>query len=74
MAQAMIDYQREVEEQKAIQQMEMKEKTDMKKFLNSFSMLESQPDPDFFQDDNDDKKKKRKHKNIAGPRLRQEIF
>ena len=67
MAQAMIDYQREVEDQKAIQQMEMKEKTDMKKLLNSFSMLESQPDPDSFQDDNDDQKKKRKHKNIAGP-------
>ena len=48
MAQAMIDYQREVEEQKAIQQMEMKEKTDMEKLVNSFSMLESQPDPDFF--------------------------
>ena len=52
----------------------MKEKTDMEKLLNSFSMLENHPEPDFFQDNNDDQKKKRKHKNIAVPRLRQEIF
>ena len=58
----MIDYQREVEEQKAIQQMEMKEKTDMEKLLNSFSMLESQLDSDFFQDYNDDQKKKKQKK------------
>ena len=45
----------------------------MENLLNSFSMLES----DFFQVNNDDqkkKKKRRKLKNIAIPRLRQEIF
>ena len=65
----MIDYQREVEEQKAIQQMEMKEKTDMEKLLNSFSMLESQPDPGFFQDDNDDQKKKKKTQKFSSTNL-----
>ena len=58
----MIDYQGEVEEQKAMQQMEMKEKTDMVKLLNSFNMLESQPDPDFFQDNNDDQETKKTQK------------
>ena len=58
----MIDYQGEVEEQKAMQQMEMKEKTDMVKVLNSFNMLESQQDQDFFQDNNDDKKIKKTQK------------
>ena len=58
----MIDYQGEVEEQKAMQQMEMKEKTDMVKVLNSFNMLESQQDQDFFQDNNDDQKTKKTQK------------
>ena len=57
MAQAMIDYQKEIEN-KQIQQMEREEKADTEKLLKTFSTLESQPGPDFFQDDNDAQKKK----------------
>ena len=38
--------------------MEREEKADMEKLLKTFSTLESQPDPDFFQDDNHVPKKK----------------
>ena len=42
----------------------MKEKTDMEKLLNSFSMLENHPEPDFFQGNNDDQKKKKENTKI----------
>ena len=38
--------------------MEREKKADMEKLLKTFSMLEIQPDPDFFQDNNDVQKKK----------------
>ena len=67
MAQTMTDYQKEIEN-KQTQQMEREKKADMEKLLKTFSTLESQPDPDFFQDDND------VPKNTAAPKLRLEIF
>ena len=59
MAQAMIDYQKELEN-KRNQQMEREEKADVEKLLKTFNTLDSQPDPDFFQDDNNVSKKKTK--------------
>ena len=40
--------------------METEEKIDVQKYLSSFCPPESQPDPDFFQDDNDDTKIRKK--------------
>ena len=59
MAQAMIDYQREIENQQTTQQMETGKKSDLQKHLSTFCPAESQPDPDFFQDDNDNKERKK---------------
>ena len=53
----MIDYQKELEN-KQNQQMEREEKADMEKVLKTFNTLESQPDPDFFQDDNEVQRRK----------------
>ena len=40
--------------------MEREEKADVEKLLKTFNTLDSQPDPDFFQDDNNVSKKKTK--------------
>ena len=53
----MIDYQKELEK-KQNQQMEREEKAGIVKLLKTFNTLESQPDPDFFQDNNNVSKKK----------------
>ena len=55
----MRDYQREIENQQTTQQIETDEKSDLQKYLSTFCPPESQPDPDFFQDDNDYKKKRK---------------
>ena len=57
MTQAMIDYQKEIEN-KQNQQMEREEKADVEKLLKTFSTLENQLYPYFFQEDNDVPKKK----------------
>ena len=61
MSAALIDYQREIENRQAIQQMETEEKLEIQKFLSAFSPAPfmSQPDLDFRQDDNDDRKKRK---------------
>ena len=56
----MIDYQREIENQQTTQQIERDKKSDLQKHLSAFCPPESQPDPDFFQDDNDIKIIKKK--------------
>ena len=59
MPQAMIDYQNKIESSQRLQETkETEEKTDMEK-LSTFCTLESQPDPDFFQDNKDAQKKKK---------------
>ena len=49
MSAALIDYQREIENRQAIQQMETEEKLEIQKFLSAFSPAPfmSQPDLDF---------------------------
>ena len=69
----MIDYQKEIEN-KQTQQMERKEKADMEKLLKTFSTLESQPDPDFFQDNNNVPKKKSQKYSKCVRRFKNEDF
>ena len=73
MPQAMIDYQNKIESSQRLQETkETEEKTDMEK-LSTFCTLESQPDPDFFQDNKDAQKKKKKtRQNTAAQRLKPE--
>ena len=42
----------------------------MEKLLNSFSMLENHPEPDFFQDNNDDQKKKKKTQKYSSTKVK----
>ena len=54
MAQAMFNYQNEIQEQNFVNRT-----MEMQNLLNSMKinqLTESQPDPDFFQDDNNTKK------------------
>ena len=68
----MIDYQNKIESSQRLQETkETEEKTDMEK-LSTFCTLESQPDPDFFQDNKDAQKKKKKRQNTAAQRLKPE--
>ena len=60
MAQAMIDYPREIKNQKTTQQMETDKKSDLQKYISTFCPPESQPDPNFFQDNNNDKIKRKR--------------
>ena len=76
MAQAMFNYQNEMQEQNF-----MDGTMEMQNLLNSMKMnqfTESNPDQDFFQDDNDTKKttqKIEKNRNlIVIEKLKQEIF
>ena len=68
----MIDYQNKIESSQRLQETkETEEKTDMEK-LSTFCTLESQPDPDFFQDNKDAQKKKKNRQNTAAQRLKPE--
>ena len=76
MAQAMFNYQKEMQAQNF-----MDGTMEMQKLLNSMKMnqfTESNPDQDFFQDDNNTKKtiqKIKKNRNlIVIEKLKQEIF
>ena len=76
MAQAMFNYQNEIQEQNFVNRT-----MEMQNLLNSMKinqLTESQPDPDFFQDDNNTKKttqKIEKNQNLMViQKLKQEIF
>ena len=76
MAQAMFNYQNEIQEQNFVNRtMEMQNLLNSRK-INQ--LTESQPDPDFFQDDNNTKKttqKVEKNQNLMViQKLKQEIF